>query len=45
MGNVMGSGGSRAGSLAGRFRGLKVACVLGAALVPVALAPGSGMAR
>ena len=42
MGNVMGSAGYRAGSLAGRFRGLKVASVLGAALVLVVLAPGVG---
>jgi hypothetical protein len=42
MGNAMGSGRYRAGSPAGRFRGLKVACVLGAALVLVVLAPGVG---
>jgi hypothetical protein len=38
----MGSTGYRARSLAGRFWGLKVACVLGAALVLVVLAPGVG---
>ena len=42
MGDVMGSTGHRARWLAGRFRGLKVACVLGAALVLVVLAPGVG---
>jgi hypothetical protein len=45
MDNVMGSAGYRARSLAGQFRDVKVACVLGAALVLVVLAPGSGMAR